>query len=176
MAGRDIHTGLGLKIADSEGTLRRWAQVIEDISLDAIGREDVCYCLGIQTAVVAAVVADHYRDLFTILEVLFQIVGKALGGHTDNIDVHAVGARSHDTTQSAGTKLQVFIETLDELCLVRIVKHSLNIFACLLVKRRREPCLCLSLTLGYERCVVFHDMISLLEIISSMGKDNKYLR
>ena len=120
--------------------------------------------------------ADDNRDLLAILEVLLQIVGKALCGHTDDINVHAVCTRTHNTAQSAGTKFQVFIETLNELGLVRIVKHCLNIFACLLVKRRREPCLCLSLTLGYKRCIVFHDLMSLLEMFGSKGKDSKYLR
>ena len=176
VAGSDVHACLGFEVTDSEGALRCRAKIIEDISLDAVGREDVCHCLSVQAAVVAAVVANNNRDLLTVFEVLLQIVGKTLCGHANDIDVHAVCTRTHDAAQSAGTKLQVFIETLDELCLVRIVKHSLNIVACLLVKRRREPCLCLSLTLGYESCVVFHDLISLLEIFGSMGKDSKYLR
>ena len=58
VAGGDVDTGLALQSADGEGTFGSGAHVIEEISLDAVGRKDVGNGLSIKAAVVAAGVAN----------------------------------------------------------------------------------------------------------------------
>ena len=86
-----------------------------------------------------------------------DIVGKALSGHAHDILVHAVGACTHDAAQSAGTKLQVLIECVDEGGLVLCVEHGLYFFSCLFVEGRAEPLLRSCLTLGNQLCIVCHN-------------------
>ena len=89
----------------------------------------------------------HHADVLLASECLVDIVGKALSGHTYNILVHAVGARTHDTAQTASTKLQILIKCVDEGSLVLCIEHSLHFSLCLGVKSGRKPLLSLSRTL-----------------------------
>ena len=98
---------------------------------------------------------DHHRALLAG-ESFQNVVGKALCSHTDNILVHAVCTSTHDATQATCTKLQILIECVDERCLVRIVKHSLYLLTCLLVKGRRKPFFRTCFTLCNQLCIVFH--------------------
>ena len=63
----------------------------------------------------------HHADVLFASKSLVDIVGKALSGHTHDILVHAVRARTHDTAETAGTKLQILIKCIDEGCLVLIL-------------------------------------------------------
>ena len=136
VAGGDVDTGLALQFADGEGTFGSGAHVIEEISLDAVGRKDVGHGLSIKAAVVTAVVANDYGNLIAVSKVLLQIIGKALGGHTHGINVHAIAAGTHDATQTTRTKLQVFIEALDQFGLVFIFQHLLHCVLGLLIECR----------------------------------------
>ena len=70
MAGGDVHAALSLEVTDGEGALRCRTKVVEEISLDAISREDVSHGLSIEATVVTAVMAHNDRDFLAILKVL----------------------------------------------------------------------------------------------------------
>ena len=55
---------------------------------------------------ITAVMTYNHREVFLSRESLQYIVGKALSGHTYDINIHAVGACSHDTTKSTSAKLK----------------------------------------------------------------------
>ena len=60
VAGGHVHAALATQITDCERYLRGGTQVIKQINLDAVCTEYVCYGLGEQTSVVAAVMSyDH---------------------------------------------------------------------------------------------------------------------
>ena len=133
------YAALASEFADSVAHLGHGTAGIEEIHLDAVGREDVGGEFGELAGVVAHVVTDSHRDLREILEAVVEVVGEALGCSAYGVDVHAVGAYAHDSAESAGAEFEVFIECVDELCLVFIVKHSLNSLASLLVILGAEP-------------------------------------
>ena len=152
-----VHTSLTSEMAYRERTLRCRTHVVEKIHLDAVCGEDVSYCLGKQAAVVTAVVAHDYRNRTASGKILFQIICKALCSHSHCVNVHSVTACSHYTAESAGTEFQIFVETLYQLCLVTVVKHSLNRLASAFVKRRRQPLFCLVRAQSNQFCIIFHN-------------------
>ncbi len=154
--GGDVDTSLTAQLTDGKRDLRRGTQALEEICLDAVGREDGCNGLCKHTAVVAVVVTYYDSEVVTSGECLQDIVGKTLGGHTNDILVHAVGAGTHDATQTARTELEVLIEGVDERCLVGIVQHCLYFLTCLLVKGRRKPFLSPCLALSNQLSIIFH--------------------
>ncbi len=158
VAGGDVHTGLAAQLADGEGDLGRGAQALEEVHLDAVGREDVSHALGEHASVVTAVVAYYHRALLA-REGFKDVVGEALRGHAHDILVHAVGAGSHDAAQTAGAELQVLVEGVDERRLVVSIEHLLYFTAGLLVEGGSEPLLCTCGALGNELCVVFHLLV-----------------
>ena len=115
-----------MEMTDSKRNFGRWTETLEEIHLDAVGREDVGNGLSKFTSVVAAVMTDNNAEVLATWECLEDVVGKALSGRTDNVAVHAVRTRSHDTTQTTCTKLKCLIETVDELRLVFCFQHSLH--------------------------------------------------
>ena len=157
VAGRQVDTALRLEVSDGERALRRGAHLVEEVDLDAVGREDIGHRAGVEVGVVAAVVTDDGADLLAVLEALLQIVGESLRRHADGIDVHAVGARAHDAAQSARSKFQVAVERLNQFRLVGIVEHGLNGMARILVEVGSEPLLCFRLALGDQFFVVVHN-------------------
>lgn len=48
----------------------------------------------------------------------FQIIAKALGGPADDVDVHAVCARTNDTPQATGAEFQIPVEMIIDFFLV----------------------------------------------------------
>ena len=139
MAGRDIHTGLTTQFTDSKGYLGRGTQVVEQIDLDAVGREDVGRNFSKLTAVVTAVVSYDNRDLLQIGKVLVQVVGHALCSSAYSIDVHAVAARAHNAAQSARTKLEVLVEALNKFSLVLILQHTFHFGLGFRIKSGTQP-------------------------------------
>ena len=63
VGGGDVHAGLSSELPDGEGDFGRGTQALEEIDLDAVGREDVCHGLGVFAAVVAAVVTNDHAEV-----------------------------------------------------------------------------------------------------------------
>ena len=103
-----------VRVKGDKGFLWCRTEALEEISLDAIGREDGSYGLSEETGVVTAVVTYHYRKVLLTWESLEDVVSKALCSHTNDILVHAVGTCAHDTAQTTSTELQVLIECINE--------------------------------------------------------------
>ena len=93
-----------------EGQLGGGLEGLEEIYLDTVGREDVCYGLGKVFGVIAHVVTYDYRNLGQVCKGLLEIVGQTLRSGTYGIDIHAVGTGAHDAAQSACTEFKVFVE------------------------------------------------------------------
>ena len=129
----DIHTTLATQQADGVGHLGGRTGAFEKVDLDAVCREDIGNRLGKQAAVVSHIVPHDNLDLLQMGESLLHIIGQTLGGRTHGVDVHAIAAGTHDATQAAGAKLQVFVERLDEVGLVVVLEHSAHLLLCLLV-------------------------------------------
>ena len=165
MACSYVYTGLTMKLTDGKRNLGSRTETLEEINLDAIGREDISNGLSKQTSVVAAVVTYYYGNILFSGECLEQIVGKTLCGHAHDVFVHTVCTGTHDAAQSACSELQVLIESVDEVCLVLIVEHCLYCVSSLLIKSRREPCLCFCLTLGKQFYVISHCFIEFFYIV-----------
>ena len=109
-----VDTSLGTEFTDSERNLWCRTEALEEISLDAIGREDGSYGLSEETGVVTAVVTYHYRKVLLTWESLEDVVSKALCSHTNDIFVHSVGTCAHNTAQTTSTELQILIESIYE--------------------------------------------------------------
>ena len=109
--------------------------------------------------------AYNYGNIVLARECLEQIVCKALCGHANDVLVHTVGTHAHDATQTTCSKLQVLIESIDKGGLVLVVEHCLYCVSSLLVKSRREPCLCFCLTLGNKFYIVSHYSILLIRFL-----------
>ena len=105
VTGCNVHTSLATKMPDGKRTLGCRSHVVEQIYLDAIGREDIGNTFGEFTTVVAAIMAHDNGYVVTILEVFLQVIGKSLGSHAHRVDVHTVASGTHDTTKSTCSKL-----------------------------------------------------------------------
>ena len=81
---------------------------------------------------------DH-SNLLAVFKTFVQIVGKALRGSADGIDVHAVGTNSHDAAKSACAELQVLIEGFYQLCFIGIIQHSSHFCLSLGIIGRSKP-------------------------------------
>ena len=134
VASRNVHTTLASKVPDGKRTLWRWAHIVEQIHLNAIGREYVCNRFGKQAAVVSAVVANGNLYLRQVGKVLFQVIGQSLCSHAHGVDVHSVAACAHDTAQTARSKLQILVEGVDKTSLIRIFHQSFHFVPRLFVK------------------------------------------
>ena len=121
VAGSDVHAGLCAKLTDGEADFRRRTKALEEINLDAVGREDVGNGLGKEATIVAAVVTDNNAEALLTRESLVDVVGKALRSHADDVLVHTVGACAHDAAQSTCTELEVLIEGINEGSLVLVL-------------------------------------------------------
>ena len=64
----------------------------------------------------AGVICNRHALICSAL--LYNVVGKALGCLAYGVDVHAVGTRSDDTAESAGTELKLTVETVFDFCLI----------------------------------------------------------
>ena len=80
MAGGYHHAALASELADGVRHFGRWASVVEEIDLDAVGREYVGGELGKLARVVAHVESYHHAYLRQLLEAVVEIVGETLGG------------------------------------------------------------------------------------------------
>ena len=64
-----------------------------------------------KAAIVAAVVSDCHFDFF-VWEGFFQVVGQTLCGHAYGVDIHTVGADTHDAAQASCSEFEILIEAL----------------------------------------------------------------
>ena len=133
----DHYAAVAMEMTYREAQLRGRPQRVEQVNLEAVGRENVRHPFGEKAAVVAAVMADGHADRF-VGESLFQVVRQSLSGHADRVDVHPVRADSHDSPQAARAELQIFIKTFGKL--FRIVVYQLfNFFSCFFVITVGQP-------------------------------------
>ena len=143
-----VHASLCAKLTDGKADLGRGSKALEEIDLDAIGREDVGNGFSEETAIVATVMTDHNAQALLPGESLINVIRKALSRHTHDILVHAVCASAHDAAQSTCSELQVLIESIHKGSLVLVLHHCLDFLLCLLViVGRVEPSLSLSLAI-----------------------------
>ena len=155
VGGGDVYAALASEMTDGERKLRRGTERVEEIHLDAVGREDVGHDLGEEARVVAHVVTYGNLDFREILEVLLEIVGQALGSGAHGVDVHAVAAGSHDASQSAGTEFEIAVECIDQLGLVVGFEHAFHFLARGFVVSLAEPYLSFGFNL-LEQFGIFH--------------------
>ena len=156
-----VYTCLASELTDSKRNLWCRTQTLEQVNLDTISRENISYCFSKHTSVVTAVMTYYNRTLLT-RECFQDIVCKTLCSHTNNVLVHAVGTCAHNTAKATCTKLKILIESIDQRCLVSIVKHSLYFLTCLLIKGGRKPFFSPCLALSNQLCIVCHNLNVLL--------------
>ena len=126
-------------MTDGKRHLRSGTHLFEQIYLNAIGRENIRRDLGKQRTVVTAIVSDYNRNLFHIFKVCVQIVRESLGSSSDSIDVHTIGTYAHDPTESARTKLEIFVKGLDQFCLIFVLQHAFHFSLSFGIIRRGQP-------------------------------------
>ena len=95
--GGDHYAALAAKFTNSKGYLGRRTKALEEIDLDAVSREDLSGDTCEDVTIIAAVVADSYRDLGEGSESLLEVVRQTLRSSSDGVAVHAVGAYAHNS-------------------------------------------------------------------------------
>ena len=88
------------------------------VDVDAIGGKHASGDLLEVLALVARVAREGERG---VLVVGVQVVGDALGGLCDHVDVHAVGADAERAAQACRAEGEVAIEGVEELVLVAVL-------------------------------------------------------
>ena len=122
MGSRDVHTALATQLTDSERDFRSRTETLEQVGVNTVGGEDISHDLCEKSGIVAAVMTYHHADLLLAGERLLQVIGETLGRHTHHVFVHTIGADTHDATKTSRTELKVLVESVDQICLVRIVQ------------------------------------------------------
>ena len=112
MAGGDHHAAVTVAVQHGEGKGRRGHKLAVKVDLDAARCHDAGGFPGKQLAFMAAVVGNGDRRGGVLRK---QVVGEALGGLPDGIQVHAVGAGAQLAAQTAGAKLQRPVKPLVDL-------------------------------------------------------------
>ena len=159
VAGGENDTALTAEMTDGKRHFGSGTHVIEQVDLDAVGREDVGRSLSEETAVVAAIVSHHHCDLLQVLEVLVEIVGETLCGSSHGVNVHAIGSGSHDAAQTSRTEFQGTIERIDEGRFVVSLDHCFHFgLCCFVIQRRVHPLLCHFCAL-FDEFLIFHNGI-----------------
>ena len=113
VGGGDHDAGNGAHVPDGVAELRHGPDVVEQEHIQAVGAEDVGGYLGEQFGVVAAVVGVADPDVLA-LDLLQDVVGESLGGHSDSVLVHPVGSDSHDAPETSGTEFKILVESVLE--------------------------------------------------------------
>ena len=122
VAGGDDDAGAAVQLTNRKGKGRGRHQFLKQVRLDAVGRKDPRGDVGKQIALDAAVIGDGHRR---ILKFLLDIVGHALGGKRDGINIHPVGAHAQNAAQSGGAELQHLDKALLDLVVVALDVHHL---------------------------------------------------
>ena len=154
---RDHDSGRSLLVADSVAKKGHRMDLAVEVDMDAVCGKHVSRDLREVMAVVAAVVGNAHAELPA--DIFLHVVRKSLGRHSDRVLVHPVGSHAHHTAKSAGTELQVAVES---------VLKSLGVFRqfpdCglgLLVEISVEP------ALGPGSIILFHNQCIFLGFNSS---------
>ena len=96
VAGRDVDAGLRAVMPDGKAQLRRGPQRFKNAHMHAVRGHDRGGFAGKRHAVVAAVVADAHAALHRFRALGRDQLGKRLRRVTDDVDVHAVRAETHN--------------------------------------------------------------------------------
>ncbi len=139
--GGHHHAGVAFHFAHGKRKLRGGAEAVEDVDLDAVGRHHVGGDVGEGWTVVATVIRDGDTQVLLVGVHLLDVVGEALGGHGHGVDIHAVGAGTHDAAQSAGAELEVAVEALGQFVRV-VVEHVLHALSRFFIVLLCEPRFC----------------------------------
>ena len=75
-----------------------------NVGRHAVSSQNRRRCLDEKLALVAAVAGDGNGR---IIERLVEVIGKALRGTTDRVDIHTIGASADGSTKTSGSKLEV---------------------------------------------------------------------
>ena len=109
-------TGNAAEFTDSKRKLRCRTQGLEQIRFDSVCiQAECCFACEFRRHS-SGIVCDGYAFFLSVLG--NDVVGKALGCLAYGVDVHAVGTRSDDTAESAGTELKLTVETVFDFCLI----------------------------------------------------------
>ena len=103
----DVDAGRAPQVARGEGAGRRGLQARVEVRRDAVGRQYLGRHVAEELALVARVAADGHAGL---VEVCLEVVGQALRGKGDRVDVHAVRAGAEHAAQARRAELQVLEE------------------------------------------------------------------
>ena len=116
VAGGDIDAGHAAQLTHRKGELRCGAQRFKFVGFDAVG----CQRHGCLHGKLRRHMAGVIRDGNALVRgALFDnVVGKALGGPANHIDVHTVDAGSDDAAQACGAELEIHIKAFLDLLLV----------------------------------------------------------
>ena len=146
--GRCHHYSCGSALeAYAVAEFRGRTDVVEKVDVQAVCAEHVSGYLCELAAVIATVVGD--ADLKVVsLDILENVVCKPLGGHSDSVLVHPVGADTHDAAETAGTELEIAVERILEICL-RAFHKGFHFIPCLLVEFFAEPALSCSFVVSH---------------------------
>ena len=109
VAGRYTDARAAAQVAHRPGKGGRGFQPGVKVGRDAVGGQHPGGFPAEQFALAAAVVGDGHL-LGQVGAV--QVVGQALGGPADGVDVHAVGAGADDAPQPAGAEFQVPVKAV----------------------------------------------------------------
>ena len=168
VACSQVDTALATEVADSEGNFRSRTQILEEINLDTVCRENIGRDFGELAAVVTAVVTHHNGDLPFVLEAFVQIVCQSLGSRTYRIDNHAVAACTHDAAQTARSEFQVFIKALYQFGFIWIFQHSFHFSLSFGIVCRGKP-LFGFLSHLFNQLLIFHKTFFILKVNTSFS-------
>ena len=107
MAGRHADAHAAPKVAHGEAQRRRGLDARVDERADAVGRQHTRCGFDELLAHVAAVARDGDAR---VGEVRVNVIGEALRGLRDGVDVHAVRARADDAAQACRAEGEILVE------------------------------------------------------------------
>ena len=116
VAGRDHDTRNTAQRAQRKGQFRRRAKSIEHISLNTVRRKAQSRLIRKLRRHPSGIIGDG--NAFLLAALLLYVIGKALRGLTDRINIHAVSTRADHAAKSPRAKRQVLIEAVFNFFLV----------------------------------------------------------
>ena len=130
MAGCNIDAGYASQFPHCKGQLRCGTQGLELVCLDSVGCQSHGRLHGKFRGHMAGVICNRHALICSAL--LYNVVGKALGGTSHHINIHPVNAGADNTSQSCCSELQVHIKTLFNLIFVTF--YGAKLCFCVLIK------------------------------------------
>lgn len=114
----------------SAAARRRPTARLELVCLDSVGCQSHGRLHGKFRGHMAGVICNRHALICSAL--LYNVVGKALGGTSHHINIHPVNAGADNTSQSCCSELQVHIKTLFNLIFVTF--NGAKLCFCVLIK------------------------------------------